>query len=41
MFDAYDLFQSIDVIIDSRLESLKLDRTLVCEITHDSLKAYG
>lgn len=41
MFNAYDLFQSIDVIVDSRLQSLNLDRTLICTVSHDSLKMYG
>ena len=41
MFDIYDLFQSIDIIVDDRLQNLNLDRTLICTITHDSMKAYG
>ena len=41
MFDAYDLFKSIDVIVDSRLQALQLDRTLICKITHDANKNYG
>lgn len=32
MFDIYDLFESVGILIDSKLQELKLDRTIICTI---------
>lgn len=37
----YDLFESIDIIIDAKLQDLQLDRTLVCSIVDISQRDYG
>jgi hypothetical protein len=33
MFDIYNLFDSVGILIDSKLQELKLDRTIICTIT--------
>lgn len=32
MFDIYNLFESVGILIDSKLQELKLDRTIICTI---------
>lgn len=32
MFNIYDLFESVGILIDSKLQELKLDRTIICTI---------
>ena len=35
----YDLFESVDIIVDAKLKDLKLDRTLLCQI--DAVPSYA
>lgn len=39
--NTYDLFESIDIIIQARLKALALDRTLVCEIINNDFGYQG
>lgn len=43
MFDLYDLFESVDIIVDKRVKAAQsqMDRTLVCSITQADRKQYG
>lgn len=43
MFDLYDLFESVDIIVDKRVKAVQsqMDRTLVCSITKTDRKEYG
>jgi hypothetical protein len=37
----YDIFESIDIIIDARLRELNLDRTIICTIKDNSERLAG
>lgn len=41
MFDIYQLFESVGILIDSKLRELALDRTLECTIVSDTQKQNG